>query len=167
MTLRLILTRHAKSAWDDPTLDDHDRVLNKRGQASASIMGEWLVAQGYVPDQVLCSSAARTQETWARIAAQFEVMPDIQFLPSLYLAEPEIMLEELKNASGHTVMMIAHNPGSAQLADGLAMSPPPDDRFHRYPTCATTILDFDAEQWADVGWSSGYVTDFMVPRDLL
>ncbi|MGR3409824.1 MAG: SixA phosphatase family protein, partial [Paracoccus sp. (in: a-proteobacteria)] len=32
---RLILTRHAKSAWDDPTLDDHDRPLNDRGRRSA------------------------------------------------------------------------------------------------------------------------------------
>ena len=27
---RLILTRHAKSSWDDPALEDHDRPLNAR-----------------------------------------------------------------------------------------------------------------------------------------
>ena len=32
---RLILTRHAKSAWDDPLLDDHDRPLNRRGMRAA------------------------------------------------------------------------------------------------------------------------------------
>ena len=39
---RLILTRHAKSAWDDPTLDDHDRPLNDRGRRSARALGDWL-----------------------------------------------------------------------------------------------------------------------------
>jgi phosphohistidine phosphatase len=28
MTRTLILIRHAKSDWDDPALDDHDRPLN-------------------------------------------------------------------------------------------------------------------------------------------
>ena len=36
MTKRLILTRHAKSAWDDPTMADHDRPLNERGHAAAA-----------------------------------------------------------------------------------------------------------------------------------
>ncbi|MEY8838757.1 histidine phosphatase family protein, partial [Cribrihabitans sp. XS_ASV171] len=35
MSLTLILTRHAKSDWDDPGLPDFDRPLNKRGRKSA------------------------------------------------------------------------------------------------------------------------------------
>ena len=66
---RLILTRHAKSDWDDPMLDDHDRPLNKRGQRSAAELGEWLHSRGYEPDEVLCSTALRTRETWAPVAA--------------------------------------------------------------------------------------------------
>jgi hypothetical protein len=33
--LRLILLRHAKSSWDDPSLEDHERPLNKRGRKAA------------------------------------------------------------------------------------------------------------------------------------
>ena len=62
---RLILTRHAKSAWDDPRLEDFDRPLNRRGLRAALELGEWLHSRGYEPDQVLCSSAQRTRETWA------------------------------------------------------------------------------------------------------
>ena len=39
MTKRLILIRHAKSSWDDPFGDDHARILNTRGQASAAAIG--------------------------------------------------------------------------------------------------------------------------------
>ena len=46
---RLILTRHAKSAWDDPSMDDHDRPLNDRGRRSARALGDWLASRGYDP----------------------------------------------------------------------------------------------------------------------
>ena len=42
MTLRLILTRHAKSGWDDPDLEDFDRPLTERGRRSAAAIGRWL-----------------------------------------------------------------------------------------------------------------------------
>ena len=46
---RLILTRHAKSAWDDPAVNDHDRTLNGRGRRSGLELGEWLQSRGYEP----------------------------------------------------------------------------------------------------------------------
>ena len=65
---RLILTRHAKSSWEDPLTPDHDRPLNERGRAAAADLGQWLASRGYVPGQVLCSDALRTRKTWAGIA---------------------------------------------------------------------------------------------------
>ncbi|MCP5037073.1 MAG: histidine phosphatase family protein [Rhodobacteraceae bacterium] len=167
MTLRLILTRHAKSNWDNPALEDHDRPLSRRGRASATAIGGWLADRNYSPDQVLCSSAARTQETWARIAAKLPAAPDPAILVALYLADPGEMLGELGGANGQCVMLIAHNPGSAWLAQGLARSAPPDTRFQNYPTAATTIFDFETDRWAEIEKGSGKVVDFVVPRDLL
>ena len=43
---RLILTRHAKSSWDDPAMPDHDRPLNDRGRAAAVQLGVWLASRG-------------------------------------------------------------------------------------------------------------------------
>ena len=68
---RLILMRHAKSDWGDPMLPDHDRPLNKRGRRAASALGHWMREAGLRPDQILCSSATRTQETCARLALPF------------------------------------------------------------------------------------------------
>ena len=76
MTLRLILTRHAKSSWASPTMDDHARPLNRRGESSAKAIGAWLAAQGYVPELALVSSATRTRETWALIAEAFDPVPE-------------------------------------------------------------------------------------------
>lgn len=167
MTLRLILTRHAKSSWDDPLMSDHDRTLNKRGRESASAIGRWLAKEGYRPDQAFVSSAERTRETWDLIskAGFFDVEPDIA--PSLYLAEPDVVLNILKGAKGKTVFVTAHNPGMAYTAKGLLAVPHADSTFDRYPTGATSIIEFDEDDWSHVMWRAGRLVDFVVPRALI
>ncbi|MAM63825.1 histidine phosphatase family protein [Maritimibacter sp. UBA3975] len=167
MTLRLILTRHAKSSWDDPHMSDHDRPLNKRGRESALAIGRWLSVKGLCPDEVFVSSAERTRETWNLIsrAGCPSVAPEIA--PSLYLAEPDTMLNVLKGATGKTVMMIGHNPGTTFAARGLLDTPPATHLFDRYPTGATAVMDFEIDRWEDLIWRMGELVDFVVPRDLV
>lgn len=167
MTLRLILTRHAKSSWDNPFAEDHERVLNERGRASASAIGTWLKEKGYLPAEVLCSDAARTAETWARVAAELPDPPEVSYYHRLYHAPASRMLATLAMARETTVMMIGHNPGIGDFAAGLATTAPAHPRFHDYPTTATTVFDFDAETWDDVRPGTGQVVDFIVPRDLI
>jgi phosphohistidine phosphatase len=160
---RLILTRHAKSAWDDPLIDDHDRPLNGRGRRSALELGEWLHSRGYEPDEVLCSSAARTKETWARVlSAPLEVTPRVEVIDALYHAGPDVMLGLLKKATGDCVMMLGHNPGIAEFARMLAAKPPTHMDFPRYPTAATLVVDFDGEDWSAIRPGQGSVRDFFV-----
>jgi len=161
---RLILTRHAKSAWDDPAMDDHDRPLNGRGRRAALELGEWLHSRGYEPDEVLCSTAERTRETWARVAsAPLEVLPKVSYIDGLYHASPEIMLKHLQRASGDCVMMIGHNPGIAEFAAMLPAKAPSDPDFRRYPTAATVIVDFDIPSWKEAGPGRGSALDFFTP----
>lgn len=167
MTLRLILTRHAKSAWDDPFADDHERVLNARGRQSAIAIGTWLQANGYLPEHVLCSDAARTVETWEVIAAALLDSPPASIRENLYLAGTSGLLSALRGAPTGTVMVIAHNPGIGMLASALVASAPSHTRFMDYPTAATTIIDFDVASWADIKVNTGQCVDFIVPRDLL
>lgn len=167
MTLRLILTRHAKSSWDDPHMTDHDRHLNKRGRESAKALGRWLEIKKLCPDEVLVSSAERTRETWELISKQGCPHGTPEIAPSLYLAEPDTMLNVLKGATGQTVMMIAHNPGTSFMAHGLLETPPATHIFDRYPTGATAVIDFEIERWEDLIWRMGRLVDFVVPRDLI
>lgn len=161
---RLILTRHAKSSWDDPAMPDHDRPLNARGRRAALELGEWLHSRGYEPDEVLVSTAVRTRETWARAAsAPLEVMPRVSYLEGLYHAAPETMLDILRGAMGDCVMMIGHNPGIAAFAALLPARAPADPDFRRYPTAATLVADFQITDWRDVTPGSGSVLDFFVP----
>ena len=167
MTLRLILIRHAKSSWDDPFGDDHARVLNKRGRASAEAIGQWLAEQGYVPDTVLCSDAARTQETAERILPTLTPAPDLQLSGHIYHAAPDTILDLIKQQSASTVAVIGHNPGIGMLANALVKSAPEHRRFNDYPTCATTVIDFKVGTWADIKPQTGDCNAFVVPRDLI
>lgn len=162
MTCTLILMRHAKSSWTDADLIDHQRPLNKRGIRSAAALGVWLKEKDHVPDQILCSSAARAQETCAGLSLGLPAPA----VTSLYHAEPEAMLHTLHMATGRSVLMIGHNPGISLFAESLVVRPPCHARFHDYPTGATLVAEFQSPTWNDVRWHSGTVRDFIVPRDL-
>ncbi|MFV2051744.1 SixA phosphatase family protein [Aliiroseovarius sp. YM-037] len=166
MTLRLILIRHAKSSWDDPTLDDHDRRLNARGRAAADAIGGWLAGKGYQPDAVLSSTARRTVETWQGLAPHLNPDTEVEFSSGLYHASPQAMLTALGRQSRDTVLLLGHNPGTAGLAAGLVSKPVDHAAFDRYPTAATAVLDFDADNWKAIRPGTGDLVDFVVPRDL-
>lgn len=163
---RLILTRHAKSAWDDPTMADHERPLNDRGQASAADLGQWLASRGYVPGEVYCSDALRTRKTWSGIAPALPGTPILELKPALYHAGPDVMLAVLKHATANTVMMIGHNPGIAEFAARMVTAPPLNPDFNRYPTGATLVVDFNTNSWADIGYGNGAVVDFIIPSEI-
>lgn len=164
---RLILTRHAKSAWDDPLTPDHDRPLNERGKAAAADLGQWLASRGYVPEKVLCSDAVRTQQTWAGIAPALPATPVLELKPALYHAGVDVMLAVLKNAKADVVMMIGHNPGIAEFAAKLVAKAPLNTEFDRYPTGATLVVDFVADSWDQIEFGSGIVDDFVIPKELI
>jgi len=164
MTRILILTRHAKSSWNDLSLSDHDRPLNKRGRKSAPAIAGWLRDNGWLPDEVLSSTSTRTRETWDRMGLQAN---KITFHRTLYHAASEDILRELSGATEPTVLMLGHNPGFAAFASHIVRQTPDHPRFHDYPTCATTVIRFDIDDWAQVRWQSGTVLGFIIPRALL
>ena len=167
MTRRLILIRHAKSSWDAPDLDDHDRPLNNRGRRGAKAIGTWLAAHELYPDEVIHSTAARADETWGLIAPRMDGTPLVRAERKLYHAAPVAMLDVLQEADGEVVMMIGHNPGCAMFAAGMCRIPTGHPDFNRYPTCGTCILDFDAPEWQGIEPGTGELADFIVPRQLL
>lgn len=163
MTRTLILTRHAKSAWDTNSPSDHSRPLNKRGRRSAIALGEWLRDNDQRPDQILCSSAQRTRETKALM--QFDVQT--AFIERLYHASSDVIFQALREAEMNKVLVVSHNPGIAAFAHAIVKDPPDHIRFDDYPTGATLVAQFDIDSWAHLSWSSGRVVDFVVPRELL
>ncbi len=166
MSLKLILTRHAKSDWGDPMLADRDRPLNKRGRRDAPRIGAWLASEGHVPDQALISAARRTQETWSLLSAAFAEDVPATFLSELYHAGPQGILEAIQGGNGKTLILIAHNPGIAEVAHRILRNSPSHPRFYDYPTAATLVCRIPAERWDEADWGMGETLAFLTPHDL-
>ena len=158
---RLILMRHAKSDWSELDASDHERTLNERGIRSATAIGRWLQQNALLPDHILCSDAARTQQTLELLA-----LPETPttFTRSLYLAQAEVMARKLSKQVDDCILLVAHNPGIAVLAERLVSQPPQDAQFDSFPTCATFVVDFQISAWSDLKMGMGAVQHFIVPR---
>ncbi|MBI4954805.1 MAG: histidine phosphatase family protein [Myxococcales bacterium] len=127
MERRLILMRHAKSAWDAGAAQDHERPLNDRGRRDAPRVGARLCELGWVPDVVLSSDSLRTRQTWDGLASAFErALPGrrftVCFLPELYLAGLTELGHALAAHAGDaaTVLVLGHNPGWEEAGSFLA-----------------------------------------------
>lgn len=169
---QLLLLRHAKSRWDDPSLSDHDRPLDMEGQADAAMMRRAILELGLKPDLILVSSARRTRETLERIEP-LAGTPRIEKTGDLYLASPRQILDLLAGIPAEVgcVLVIAHNPGLHDLAMSLlgaqaaSLGQPGSQRLaHGFPTAA--LAEFAvAGSWRSLPEGARLVR-FLTPHDL-
>jgi len=161
-TRTLLLLRHAKSSWDDPSLADHDRPLAPRGRRAAERIGELLRDQGIEISLVLCSSARRARETLELAQPPGEV----QIEQELYGASARQLLDRIRRVPDEveSLMLIGHNPAVEELALGLAA-----DRSElegaKFPTGALVTFSVN-EPWQGLAPGEATLTGFVKPRDL-
>ena len=173
---KLVLLRHAKSAW--PDLPDHERPLAGRGRRDAPVMGRWLRAAGHVPDRVLCSTARRTRETWQLAQPELGTSPPVSFEDQVYEASTAQLLDLARHAppAVKTLLIVGHAPGIPELALTLAGAATPGDGdggsgavFDRmrakFPTAAVAVLELTGP-WDRLGPGVARLTSFVTPRDV-
>lgn len=168
----LLLLRHAKSAWGRHDLDDHDRPLDERGERAALVMGEYIRQQGLEPEVVLCSSARRAQETWARAQGCFTSEPEVSVEPPLYLCGWHALLSRLQQLDGSvsSAMLIAHNPDMQELAlnlTGDAEAAALSALSSKYPTAGLAVLTYDGTDWTKLQRGSAKLDRFVAPKQLV
>jgi phosphohistidine phosphatase len=165
---RLSLLRHAKSAWDDPTLRDRDRPLAPRGLKAAKRMGKWAAKHDVRPELVVCSSALRARQTLERMLPRLGE-PEVWVEVTLYAASAETLLARVRAlpAEVEEAMLVGHNPGVTDLVLLLAEPGRLRERAaENVPTGALAILELDVERWRDVSPGHATLTRFVVPREL-
>ncbi|BCJ91339.1 phosphohistidine phosphatase [Terrihabitans soli] len=134
-------------------------------------MGAWLEAEGIVPDLVVCSTSARTRQTWQEAKKAFDPVPEAIFEDMIYDASPDMLLEIVRSADGdvQTLMIVGHNPGMESLTGMLAESAEPEvaERFERkFPTAAIAVLDFEDTPWAAIEEKQAWLFAFETPKHL-
>ena len=156
------LVRHAKSSWDDPSLDDLERPLNKRGQKAAPEMGRRLVAQGHAPELILSSPARRAFATATLIARQLGYEEDrIAVRRELYFEGVRGMqraLEQVDDAV-RSVMLTGHNPTMTQWLLQLTGA-----SVWNMPTAAIGIVGLPDRPWSEAASMAGELLGYDTPK---
>ena len=163
---RLALLRHAKSSWEGD-LPDVARPLSPRGRRDAGAAGHRLAELVGTPDLVLCSTAVRTRQTWARAA---EVEPDVlgtapvRFESTIYQAWSDTLLDLLRAlpAALTTVVLVGHGPGLPDLAERLnrVSGDGPPGKYKTSGIAVFAVLG----SWAELGPGNAALTAYEAPR---
>ncbi|KPI11142.1 putative phosphohistidine phosphatase, SixA [Actinobacteria bacterium OK074] len=165
---RLVVLRHAKSAWPDG-VPDHERPLAPRGRRDAPVAGGALAAADLLPDLALCSTAVRARQTWELAAGQWGTPPPVRLDERLYGADvPELLaaVREVPDRVG-TLLLVGHNPGLEDLVLDTAGDGVGDtlDRVRlKFPTSAIAVLAWYGASWHDLAPGAALLTDVTVPR---
>ncbi|MEV6686352.1 histidine phosphatase family protein [Streptomyces sp. NPDC051130] len=165
---RIVLLRHAKAEWSDGT--DHERPLAERGRQDAPAAGRKLARTGIGFDLALCSTAARTRETWKLAVQELPHRPRTTYEERLYDASLGELIALLNETSDEVadLLVIGHNPGMHALADALSGTAQGDtlQRMSRsgFPTSALAVVSFIGG-WKSLEHGVGTLQDFWTPSD--
>jgi phosphohistidine phosphatase len=161
--LRLILVRHAQAQPGSSDQEDWDRTLEASGERDARVMGQRLKSASVQPKRILSSPAVRAMATASLLARELAVPARlIQQDERLYLADARTLLavvQELGAGAPH-LMLVGHNPGLTEFADGLSS----ERSIDNLPTAAAYSLEFDIADWRELAWASGVNAEFDYPR---
>lgn len=162
----LFLVRHAKSSWDYPHLEDHQRPLAARGKRDAPRMARILVNQGIRPDKLISSPAQRAHDTAMLFAKEMAIDHwDILIEKDIYDALPDTLQEVTSclNEDWSTVALFGHNPGFTVYANRFTEG----FRFDNIPTCGIVRIDSDTSYWTDFVPGHAKVMKWYFPKDCL
>lgn len=154
----LIVMRHAKAA-ELPGGPDFDRPLRPRGVRDSKAAGRWLTANGFRPDLVLCSAAARTRHTWEHLSGELIASPEFSAERRLYQGDAEEVADVIGETpeTVPTVLYIGHNPAAADLVGLLTGAEP------HFPTAAIAVIAL-TERWADLSGGTGELVASWAPK---
>lgn len=162
----LLLLRHAKSSRDDPSLDDHDRPLAKRGKRASRKIGRLLDREDLWPERILCSTATRAASTLRRAlktSAQREEYADsVEFHRALYTFDAGRLADLVRELGGPeaSLMVVGHNPAFENLLGFLA------GEYRRFPTAALARVRLKIDRWEELDAGRGSLAGLWLPREL-
>ncbi len=158
----LFLVRHAKSSWQDVSLPDHARPLNKRGKRDAPEMAERIARRPSPPEHVVTSPALRALTTAQVIATELEIEPTaLEVDERLYGAGTGELVDVIRGLDDRLarVMVVGHNPCLTESVNLLAGT-----TIENVPTCGVAVLSLEATSWADVCSRSAELLEFDYPK---
>lgn len=162
----LYLMRHAKSAWDQPGIKDHDRTLTEQGIERTQKIIAFLKLQQIHFDLIISSSATRAKNTAMIVASETGYDPaKIQTEKSLYESEVTSYFDvlELIPKNVHSVLLVAHNPTISEFF--LKLSRFPVEQY--MPTSGLTGLQIACNNWTEIRKADVSLKFIIFPKMLI
>jgi phosphohistidine phosphatase len=161
----LHLLRHAKSAWNEPGLADHDRGLNARGRRDAPLMGAALCSR-ITPMPVAVSTARRAQLTLNGLCENWPLLRDYEHRdePCLYTFDFREVLSWVAGQADTepALFLIGHNPALTDLVNYLIGR----EVLENLPTAGYVQLSLRIALWADVAGGCGSLESSLFARQI-
>ncbi|WP_309084421.1 histidine phosphatase family protein [Chelativorans sp.] len=165
---RLYLLRHAEALHIRPGGSDFDRPLTERGRQDAAALGLRMRAAGYLPSFVLCSSAARAQQTWQEVARKLpHPPPETLYATELYRGDAaDYRILVATSPAEESLLVVGHNPMVQELALSLARagdSAALSAVSAGFPAGGLAVLDLEEPLWR-IAPRTGMLAAFLSPR---
>jgi phosphohistidine phosphatase len=159
----VLLVRHAKSSWDDITLPDVERPLNKRGKKDAPKMAKRLRKKEIKIDAFISSPAKRAIKTAELFIKEFDRDKDeIILVPGLYHAAIDSFYQAIHDADNgfNSIALFSHNPGITVFANELN----DNANIDNMPTCSIFAVKADINNWNEFKEASREFWFFDYPK---
>jgi len=147
------------------------RPLAPRGREAARRIGAYMAHHALVPDLVVCSTAARTRQTWDLVAAELAAKIPVTFDPRIYESGADDILGTIEQTRSqvHVLLLVGHNPGLRDLAEKLIASGDVEARqrlLEKLPTAGLVVIDFPLDDWRKLHPKAGRLDRFVAPHML-
>lgn len=158
---QIFFLRHAKSSWDDPSLADFDRPLNRCGLEAAAFIGELMAERGIRPEMIVTSPAKRALETALLVKESSGINSRLLVDENIYEASPIT----LRNAASRlpddisNVLLVGHNPGLEGIIRYLT------GELEPMPTAALASITLSITSWQMVDAGTGSLDFVLRPKD--
>ena len=159
---QLWIVRHAKSSWDDFSIADHDRPLNKRGKRDAPFMAN-VIKENYPVPEILVSSTAKRARSTGRVFRSTFGLSKKEWVKKeeLYHASIQACLQAIHgiDESHNTAAIFGHNPTFTYLIHELTGKGPDN-----LPTCGCALITSAAEYWSTFEVENCELTHLLFPK---
>lgn len=158
----MYLLRHAKSSWEDISLEDYERPLLNKGIKRAKNVASHLLERGDRPELIISSHAVRAYET-ARIFAKKLNYPEKEIVidENLYFSGSEAMENLVYSVSDkiERLMLVGHNPDMTNFAN-IFLS----NKLDYIPTSGLVCITFETDKWQEIMVAKRDIPFVIIPK---
>ncbi|MBS9768086.1 MAG: histidine phosphatase family protein [Flavobacteriaceae bacterium] len=161
---QIILLRHAQAEPYTYDKEDIQRNLTNKGIADCHQISGKLKSLGFLPQQIIASSANRTKQTTAIFAKNLEISEkNISYKKAIYeeLSTQDFLdfLSDIEDKT-ETLLFVGHNPDIQRFAYNLTTN-----FSQNVPPCCAIILQTDIQKWSEIGSKDFILLEILKPKN--